>query len=397
AKLYRLSLSWSRILPMGSIQNGINTRGLKYYNDLINELLSNGIEPIVTLYHWDLPQVLQNSGGFLNEELIIQKFAAYSRLVFSHFGDRVKTWITFNEPWSICWNGYGTGKEAPGIVQPDTAPYICAHTLLKAHAVVYRIYQMEFKLQRGRLGLALDFNSYHAGGHSKEFKASAERAREFKHGWFLSPLIYGKYPDVMREFIDLKSHNEGRNVSRLPVFETEWVPWIMGTLDFVGVNHYTIQLVAPKPNNSGQGWFSDQDIVTYQDPKWPSSGSDWLKVVPWGFRLVLNWIKDTYGNPEVIITENGFSDNDQVGLRDVGRKNYHNLYIRDMLKAIEEGCNVTGYIAWSLLDNFEWERGYSERFGVHWVNFTDPVRPRVPKESVKFLKRLFSQNGLVDS
>ncbi|CAG7819469.1 unnamed protein product, partial [Allacma fusca] len=274
---------------------------MEYYSALIDELLANGIEPMVTLYHWDLPQALQDLGGMVNETIFIDRFAAYSRLMFGNFGDRVKLWLTFNEPWVICYQGYGNGASAPAIVDPATGPYRCAHSLLKAHAQAYRIYESEFKtVQKGKVGITLDSNYYTPDKPGvPEYEEATERARIFKHGWLAEPVFYGKYPDLMREIVDRKSAQEGREESRLPSFNEEWSRKLKGSYDFLGLNHYTTEIVIPQ-SNGGQGWFEDQDIVTYQDPDWPSSGTSWLKVVPWGFRKLLNWIKDTYDNPEVL-------------------------------------------------------------------------------------------------
>jgi len=169
---------------------------------------------------------------------------------------------------------------------------------------------------------------------------------------------------------------------------------LKGSFDFLGLNHYTTDLVIDSPGETKPGWQWDQNTHLYQDPSWPESASSWLKMVPWGFRKLLNWIKNTYGNPELLVTENGFSDSDRVGLNDTMRTEYFRLYINNMLKASQlDGCNVTAYTAWSLLDNFEWMRGFSERFGVHYVNFTDPTRPRTPKDSTKLLLKIYTENG----
>jgi len=147
---------------------------------------------------------------------------------------------------------------------------------------------------------------------------------------------------------------------RLPTFDQQWVDIIKGSWDFLGLNHYTTELVYPDPDAQGEGWYVDQKSKTYQDPAWPNAASSWLKTVPWGLRKLLVWIKDTYGNPEVIVTENGFSDFEHVKLNDTGRVYYYTNYINQMLRAVnEDGCHVTGYFAWSLLDNFEWALGYT--------------------------------------
>jgi lactase-phlorizin hydrolase len=390
ADYYRFSISWSRVLPRGTIEV-INQAGLDYYNNLINELIANDIIPMVTLYHWDLPQPLQDIGGWPNEELI-QHFTDYSRLLYRTFGDRVKYWITFNEAFVFCQLGYGYGAHAPGIADPAEQPYQCAHTVLKSHAMAYRIYEREFKAtQGGKVGITIDSGWYEPATNSSEDIEAAERSIQFKHGWFASPVFFGKYPDVMRKYVDEKSFNEGRPVSRLPKFDAGWTLLLKGSLDFLGLNHYTTELTSAT-TGGGPGWDGDQNTRNFQDPSWEGSASSWLKVVPWGFRKLLNWINKTYGNPTLYVTENGFSD--VGGLNDTGRVNYYTQYINNALKAVKlDGCNVVSYTAWSLMDNFEWARGYSERFGVHFVDYTSPDRTRTPKESANVLKKIFADNG----
>ncbi|OXA44769.1 Myrosinase 1 [Folsomia candida] len=406
AKLYRFSISWTRILPNGTYTSDadINPLGVKYYNDLIDALIEAEIEPMITIFHWDTPQSLEDLGGFTNE-VIVDHFVSFSRLAFTLFGDRVKHWITFNEPWVVCWQGYGVGSKAPGIVDPAELPYQCVHNILKAHGKTYRLYESDFKTQqRGYVGITLDTYWYEPASDNLNDTAAAERALQFHHGWFASPLYFGKYPDVMREFVDAKSISEGRDVSRLPEFDAEWRAIITGTVDFLGLNHYTSALVRhTNPGAAGYtpGWDGDQDLFKFQSPTWSCSASPWLKVNPVGFRKVLKWLKDTYGSPEIIVTENGTSEDDATAgafgpspLFDLARSYYYTMYINNMLKAIvQDGVNITSYTAWSLMDNFEWKRGYTQRFGAHRVEFDDPDRERKPKESVALLRDIFDDNG----
>jgi len=398
ADYYRFSISWTRILPLGTL-DVINQDGIDYYNRLIDLLIENGIAPMITLYHFDLPQALQNlNGGWPNEDMI-EHFGNFARLVFGAFGDRVKTWITINEPWVICINGYGNGGMAPGVNDEAEAPYKCVHTMIKSHARVYRIYESEFKPhQNGRVSIVADSGWYEPADPENESDVqAAERALQFKHGWVAGPLYNGKYPDIMRELIDSKSVHEGRNVSRLPSFDPAWSLYVKGTLDFLSLNHYTTELVTSSTGGS-PGWDGDQNTSKSQDPEWPDSATPGLKSVPWGFRKVLNWIKNTYGNPEVVITGNGSSDNGTLVLEDQGRIDFFNGYINNLLQAVNlDGCNVTAYTAWSLMDNFEWGQAYTQRFGTHWVNFTDPERPRIPKLSTAVLTQIFTDNGFPDS
>jgi len=283
---------------------------------------------------------------------------------------------------------------APGI-RSSIQPYQCAHTIIKSHAKAYRLYDSTYReAQGGLVGITLDSGWYEPKDPSNASHVeAAERAIQFKHGWFGSPIFFGKYPDVMRLYVDEASETDGIFPSRLPTFTEEESAEIKGTWDFLGLNHYTTELAEPNVD-TGSGWEADQDVRTSQDPSWPSSSASWLKVVPWGFRKLLNWLKRTYGSPEIYVTENGYADYPTTGLNDVGRVGYYNDYVNQLMKAVNlDNVRVTAYTAWSLMDNFEWARGYSERFGTHLVDFNDPNRPRTPKASANLLKDIFANNG----
>ncbi|KAG4070575.1 hypothetical protein HA402_011962 [Bradysia odoriphaga] len=392
---YRFSVSWSRVLSTGRLSGGVNAAGINYYNNLIDDLIAIGIEPMMTIYHWDLPQALQDDNGWQNET-IVNAYEEYANLLFSNFGDRIKKWITFNEPWVTCEMGHGSGDHAPGIKQPATAPYLCAHNVLRSHGRVYRLYERTYKAaQNGLVGITLDSAYYTPkNADNEEDVKAAERAVTFKHGWFAHPIFKGgDYPPIMRELIDAKSAEDNLPQSRLPVFTADEMQSISGSSDFLGFNHYTTDLVESRIS-SDRSWSGDQNTATSKHPDWPTSSASWLAHVPWGFRKLLNYFKDTYGNPVVYVTESGFADTENERLNDDGRVRYYREYINEMLKAITiDNCNVKAYTAWSLMDNFEWARGYSERFGVHWVNFTHPDRPRYPKKSAVELKKIFADNG----
>jgi lactase-phlorizin hydrolase len=397
---YRFSISWSRILPAGKLSGGINEAGVDYYNRLIDGLLAVGIQPMVTLYHWDLPQPLQEDGdGWLNEQ-IIQHFNDYASVCFQRFGDRVKMWLTFNEPNNVAWFGYGVGTMAPGLRSPDVGTYIVTHNILKAHAVAWHTYDQLYRpTQGGRISITLnsDWKEPLDPNNATDVEA-AERAMEFKLGWFANPIyVNGDYPEVMKQKVAEKSLAEGRNQSRLPEFTAEEKAQIVGTHDFFGLNHYTTQLVRERVFGTiWPSWAFDRDVWEMIDPSWSHAGSNWLWVVPWGLRKLLNWINGHYGNPEVYITENGYSDEDEYfgSLEDPTRIKYLQDYINNVLKAVKlDGCNVAGYTVWSLMDNFEWVSGYMETFGLYQVNFTDPARPRTPKASVSYYQQLIIDNG----
>jgi lactase-phlorizin hydrolase len=397
---YRFSISWARILPDGKLSLGVNEAGIQYYNNLIDGLLKAGVEPMATLYHWDLPQALQDDGdGWLNED-IVQHFNDYANLCFERFGDRVKLWLTFNEPFVVTWLGYGTGVHAPGLKIPETAPYEVIHNILKSHATAWHTYDQKFRSRYGgkiSITLNTDWNEPRDSTNENDVQAS-ERAMQFTLGWMAHPIfVNGDYPDVMKEKVANKSFQEGLNVSRLPEFTEQEKQFIRGTHDFFGLNHYTTRLVINKDRGIvSPSWEFDQDVEGSIDPSWPESGSSWLLEVPWGIRRLLVWIRDNYNNPDVYITENGVSDDaEHFGqLQDQQRIRFYTNYINNVLKAIKlDGCNVVGYTAWSLMDNFEWARGYSETFGLYQVDMTNATRPRTAKDSANFYKQLIKSNG----
>ncbi|KAL3857523.1 hypothetical protein ACJMK2_012183 [Sinanodonta woodiana] len=226
---------------------------------------------------------------------------------------------------------------------------------------------------------------------------SAERYNQFSLGWFANPIFgNGDYPDVMKWQIGNKSQAMHIGESRLPTFSNSEKQLLKGSADFLGLNLYTATLVTKRARPLlNASYDNDRDVEFGPDPKWPSSGSDWLKVTPFALRGALTWIKDHYNNCPVLITENGVSDNNG-GLDDVHRVAYIRDYIDEVLKAIRiDGCDVKGYSVWSLLDNFEWMRGYSERFGLHFVNFSDPERQRIPKLSANYYRSIIEHHGFL--
>nr|XP_022915417.1 myrosinase 1-like [Onthophagus taurus]XP_022915423.1 myrosinase 1-like [Onthophagus taurus]XP_022915431.1 myrosinase 1-like [Onthophagus taurus]XP_022915440.1 myrosinase 1-like [Onthophagus taurus]XP_022915449.1 myrosinase 1-like [Onthophagus taurus]XP_022915458.1 myrosinase 1-like [Onthophagus taurus] len=380
---YRISLSWSRILPTG-FKNKINPDGIRYYNELLDALTANGIEPMVSLFHWDLPQPLQDLGGWTNP-LMADYFLEYVRIAYENFGDRVKYWITFNEPSVLCAGSYEGGllALAPFLKSRGVGLYLCGHTLLIAHAKAYHLYDKEFrKSQKGKIGISLQGIWYEPSSSSKENVQAANQRLQMEFGWFAHPIFSkkGDYPPIMKERISFMSKQENFAQSRLPEFTPAEISYIRGTSDYFGFNHYTSAYAVPANISGGPSQDSDFGSSLSQDPLWEAGASWWIRSVPWGFGNILKWIKNEYGNPEVIITENGFSD--KGGLQDCRRINYHYKYLEALLNAIHnEGCNISGYTAWSFMDNFEWTGGYSKKFGLIRVDFESPERTRTLKMS----------------
>ncbi|KAK4878338.1 hypothetical protein RN001_010844 [Aquatica leii] len=393
---YRFSISWTRLLPNG-FSNFINPDGVNYYNNLIDELLTNGIVPIVTLYHFDLPQSLQDLGGWANAK-IVKWFADYSQVVFKLFGDKVKTWVTINEPKQICSFGYGGTYGAPALGSNGIGEYLCARNVLMAHATVYHVYQKLFKkTQNGRISITVECAWTEPGSNQTSDIKAADRRIQFDFGLYTHPIYTksGDFPPIVRTFIDNRSKLEKFSESRLPVLTPREVAFIRGTYDFFGLNYYTSFYAKDKKSDpiDKPSLQKDSRVEEYQDPKWLTGSFEYFRSVPWGFRKLLNYIKNHYGDPIVIITENGFPDDKQ--LDDCDRITYFKDTLGAMLDAMTyDHVRVEAYTAWTLIDNFEWSLGYTVSFGLHHVDFTNPNRTRTPKLSTTFFKNLIATRTL---
>ncbi|PON55408.1 Glycoside hydrolase [Parasponia andersonii] len=388
---YRFSISWSRIFPDG-LGTKVNEEGISYYNNVINALLERGIQPYVTLYHWDLPLYLHETiEGWLNKE-IVKYFSIYADTCFQNFGDRVKNWITINEPLQTAVNGYGTGIFAPGRNEnSSTETYLAAHHQVLAHAAAASIYKYKYKeKQGGQVGLVVDCEWAEANSDKIEDQIAAARRLDFQLGWYLHPIYYGDYPEVMREKLG----------ERLPKFTEEEKELLRNSLDFVGLNHYTSRFIShARESPEENDFYNAQEVEIIAE--WEGgerigekAASEWLYVVPWGIRKVLNYIAKTYNNPPIYVTENGMDDEENETsplhemLDDKLRVVYFKRYLAAVAQAIKDGANVKGYFAWSLLDNFEWAQGYTKRFGLIYVDYKNGFA-RHPKSSAYWFLRFF--------
>ncbi|XP_020244353.1 beta-glucosidase 6 [Asparagus officinalis] len=401
---YRFSIAWSRIFPNGTGQ--VNQAGIDHYNKLINALLAKGIEPYVTLYHWDHPQSLQDRYNGWAHRQIIKDYSVYAETCFKEFGDRVKHWITFNEPHTFAIQGYDVGLQAPGRCSillrlfcrggnSATEPYLVAHNVLLSHASVADIYRRKYKAtQKGSLGIAFDVIWFEPMSNSQDDIDATQRAQDFQLGWFMDPLFFGDYPNSMRTRVG----------DRLPKFTRAEAATVKGSLDFVGINHYTTFYAKQNSTNIIHILFndtlSDSGAVTlpFKDfkPIGDRASSIWLYIVPKGMRSLMNYIKNKYNNQPVFITENGMDDANNIfipmkdALKDEKRIGYHNGYLGNLSAAIrEDGCDVRGYFVWSLLDNWEWAAGYTSRFGLYFVDYNDGLK-RYPKDSVQWFKNMLN-------
>lgn len=417
ANSYRFSISWPRLVPDGSASSKINQKAIDHYNTLINALLANNITPVVTLYHWDLPQSLQDAyGGFLNTERFTQDFLYFAETAFSLFGDRVKYWLTFNEPSSYCLNGYVTGSHAPGrCINPLTCTFgfvpldlvRCVHTTLIAHARAVDMYRKKFQsTQKGKISLAINGNwAEPFDSTSEQDKKAAQLQLDFSIGWYADPIFLGRFPQSLTSVIGWM----------MPTITKQDWTLLKGSADFFGLNQYTTNYVTSTSTKLAQ-----QDKVNVQilpfffQSTCAKNGtligeqgeSEWLFNVPFGFKALLKYIDEKYNRPDIIITENGWSvkgeENmtmDQI-IHDVTRIDYYQGYLDNMVQAIKEGVRIKGYISWTLLDNWEWATGnflifihaqllvgYTNRFGVTHVDRT--TQKRTLKDSAFFLRDYF--------
>lgn len=381
---YRFSISWPRIQATG--KGKPNLKGIDFYNQIINCCLELDIEPWVTLYHWDLPLALQfEEDGWIGEK-ISERFADYADICFEHFGDRVKNWITINEPWVIAMLGYGQGIFAPGRIS-NSEPYKAGHEIIKAHAKAVNVYRTKYPHQKGKIGITNNCDWREPLTDSEADKEAAERALEFFLAWFTDPIYKGDYPEVMRK-------NLGE---RLPKFTESEKKMILGSSDFFGLNHYTTMLVSDAQNSIvkgsvyGNGGLSEDQFVNLSvDPTWGKTFMDWA-IVPWGCQKLLEWIDKRYDSPDIYITENGCAFDDQIKdgkVDDFQRVEFYKTYIEACHAAVQNGVRLKGYFAWSFMDNFEWASGYEKRFGLHYVDFE--TLERTPKSSAIWYKEFIA-------
>ncbi|KAI9753957.1 MAG: hypothetical protein M4579_004917, partial [Chaenotheca gracillima] len=395
AKAYRFSISWSRIIPLGGRNDPVNERGVAHYVKFIDDLIAAGIVPMVTILHWDVPDALDKRyGGLLNKEEFAKDFANYSRVLFEAFGAKVKHWITFNEPWCSSILGYNTGLFAPGRTSDRTKskegdssrePWIAGHTLLIAHGAAVKIYREEFKARDGgEIGITLngDWTEPWDPNDPADVEACT-RKLEFAISWFGDPIYHGKYPDSMRAQLG----------DRLPTFTPAEIALVKGSNDFYGMNHYTANYIKHKTTPAEPDDFLGNLETLFEnkagDSIGPETQSVWLRPHPAGFRKLLVWLSERYGFPKIYVTESGTSlkgENDlplEQLLDDEFRAEYFRGYIGALADAYSKhGVNVQGYMAWSLMDNFEWAEGYETRFGVTYVDYNGGQK-RYPKKSAK--------------
>ena len=375
-KAYRLSLSWARIFPEG--RGTPNLEGIAFYKKLIEELLKNDIKPIVTLHHWGFPQKLQDMGGWANRD-VTDYFAEYAAYVFGELGDLVDTWITHNEPIGTSYLGFFKGCVAPGIQDFHTSVLVTHHLLL-SHAKAVRVFR-ESGL-KGEIGITLNFHPAIAMSNKAEDVEAAKRIGLYFDRWFADALFTGKFPEALIAYYQ-------KNQIEIPSISHSDMKLIGIPIDFLGVNYYYPHHVKHNPFD----WPFKADFQPYsKDAHHTYTGWD---IYPEGLYQTLKFLNDEYKIKKIYITENGASFNDypdRLGnVQDLQRIDFHDRHIREVHKCIEEGVNVRGYFIWSLMDNFEWTYGYSQRFGLTHVDHR--TQKRTLKSSAQWYNDVIHNNG----
>jgi beta-glucosidase len=360
---YRFSVAWPRIFPNGT--NTIEPRGLDFYDRLVDGILERGLEPWLTLYHWDLPQYLQLKGGW-KSRATVDAFVTYSDVMSAHLGDRVKHWITHNEPWCSCIMGYAEGVHAPGETNLKSALQACHHVML-SHGLATKM--IRENVANAKVGIALSLHPIIAASQSDANLAAAVRHDGLRNRWFLDPLHGRGYPKDMLELIG----------NLAPEMEADDLLHIATPTDFLGVNYYFPETVEDAQENLPfRTNVVENNGVERTDFGW--------QVAPQGLTELLLRIHRDYALPSMYLTENGSTYDDVVTeedeIVDVKRQSYLERHLSAALDAINAGVPLQGYFVWSLLDNFEWAQGYKRRFGLTYVDY--PTQRRILKSSGKW-------------
>ncbi|MFG1775113.1 GH1 family beta-glucosidase [Micromonospora sp. NPDC049048] len=381
---YRFSVAWPRIQPDGT--GPVNPRGLDFYDRLTDTLLARGIDPIVTLYHWDLPQALQDRGGWTNRETA-EHFATYATAVHTRLGDRISTWTTLNEPWCSAYLGYGNGVHAPGEQDPGAA-FAAVHHLLLGHGLAARALRAA---GARTVGITVNPADVRAADADSAADAAAVRLVDGLHNRiFLDPLLRAAYPDDVLE-----------HVARIiePTFVRDGdEKLIAAPIDLLGVNYYAPTYVAGRPDGAGGSAYpGTEGAVEFLPPAGPLTDMGWM-IEPAGLTRLLERLATDYPGVPLMVTENGaaFPDKADAGgagqVMDADRIAYLDGHLRAVHEAISRGVDLRGYLVWSLLDNFEWAEGYRRRFGIIHVDYL--TQRRTPKSSARWYQEVISRNGL---
>ena len=374
-QLYNFSLAWPRILPTGRGQ--VNPRGFDFYDRLVDGLLEAGIEPYATLYHWDLPQALQDELGGWQSRETAYAFADYVDCVSRHFQGRIHHWLTLNEPAVTAFDGHESGVHAPGIRDARIA-WQTSHHFLLAHGLAVPILRANGD-GKTQVGITLNFTQIDPATPSPEDQAAARFLDGKLHRWFLDPLFRGEYPaDILAQLGELAPKTEPSDAAI-----------IAGPLDFLGANYYTRSLVTHSPTGS----LNDFGSVKVEGADYTEMG--W-EVYPRGIYTMLSRLHREYHVPQIYIVENGAAFADTVSedgkVEDPRRLDYLREHLLQVHAAIADGVPLAGYSVWSLMDNFEWSLGYSRRFGITYIDY--PTQQRILKASGYWYREVIAANGL---
>lgn len=374
-KSYSFSISWPRIFPDGIGKP--NQMGINFYRNLANLLIDNGITPAATLYHWDLPQKLQDMGGWAIREMA-EYFDYYARYVFQELRDVVRIWKTFNEPWVTSFIGYWYGGHPPGITNHSIA-LAAAHHIMLAHGKAVRSFR-EIGM-KGEIGIVLNLNPIYPASETEKDLAAAKRYGDFYNGWFIDPILKGQYPEELVKWLSGKVE--------IPKIENGDLELIRTPIDFLGINTYTFNCVAHDLEK-------EPLQVAFMNAGKAKTDSGW-EIFPEGMYDLLMYLHREYNGIKMMVTENGAAFKDAVDndgkVEDDSRISYLNDHIFQVYKAIRAGVNITGYYVWSLMDNFEWNAGYSKRFGLIYVDYQ--TQKRTVKKSGRWYKQIIQNNGII--
>jgi len=377
---YRLSLAWPRIKPDGS--GPVNSRGLDFYDRLVDELLGHGIDPMVTLYHWDLPQALEDRDGWANRETAYH-FADLATAAAARLADRVTSWTTLNEPWCSAFLGYASGDHAPGRTEPEAA-FRATHHLLLGHGLAARA------LRAGgarEVSVTLNLTRVSAGDpHDPHDRAAADLVDGLQNRLFTEPVLRGEYPADMRALIE--------RFGAGPAIQDGDLPAIAAPVDLLGVNYYQPSLVGARVGTPALPCYPGTEGVVHLRQGVPTTDMGW-PVDPSGLSDLLIRLGTDYPGTPLIVTENGAAyldvpSGDRVA--DPERIAYLDGHLRAAHAAIDAGVDLRGYLAWSFMDNFEWGYGYAQRFGLVYVDYH--TQARLPKDSFRWYREVIRRNGL---
>jgi beta-glucosidase len=371
-KVYRFSVSWPRIFPFG--KGTVNPLGLAFYDRLIDRLLDRKIKPVITLYHWDLPQALEDRGGWTRRDTALH-FAEYARVLIRQFGDRVSQWITLEEPYNMVTQGYLTGRYAPGLRDTSLA-FPALHNILLGHGLAVKAMRDSARTPI-QIGIALNLSPVSPATETDKDRAAAKRYDGLLNRLFLDALYLGQYPEDVLKSI-------GSDFPSPAPTDMEIIPT---PTDFLGVNYSTRSVVQHDPDF--------RPILASPVYPFGNEYSQMAEIYPTGLYDVLTRLRDEYQPPEIYITKNGVAIADGVDLdrrvRDVRRINYLRDHLVQVHRAIADGVPVSGYFAWSLLDNFEWNYGYRMRYGLTYVDYITQLR--TIKDSGRWYAQVAKANG----